>query len=128
MYFDRDMDLKINTTNCEMRWSGNHMLEGEINLSNFNLRRKPSEISESYSVCKFEVTSSIFIGRSVRVNINGAHALSLTSTHGNIEMYSPIDIGGSSFNEDGMKTSIGGYVKTIGDGLDAGKVCSFRIL
>lgn len=62
------------------------------------------------------------------MNISGAHALSLTSTHGNIEMYSPIDIGGSSFNKDGMKTSIGGYVKTIEDELDAGKICIFRIL
>ena len=117
------MDLKINTTNCEMRWSGNHIQKGDVKRSHFNVRRKSSEIKESYYVCKFEVTSSIFIGRGVRVNISGAHALSLTSKHGNIEVYSPIDIGGSSFIKDGMKTSIGGYVKTKGDGLDAGKVC-----
>ena len=116
------MDLNIDTTNCEMRWSGNHREKGEITTSNFNVRRKPSGFTVPYKVCKLEFMSSIFIGREVRVDISGAHALSLTSTHGNIEVYSPINIGGSSFNKAGMETSVGGYIKTIEDGIDTGKV------
>lgn len=126
MYFDKETDLTIDTTNCQMRWTGNHEYKGEIKTRYFSVPQQFTKITMSYKVCKIEFTSSIFIGRRVIVSIRGQHALSLISIHGNIEINSPIDISGSSFKPVGMpvdaKTTIGGYFKTVKDGLDAGRV------
>ena len=113
VYFDKEMDLMIDTTRCKMKWSGNHEYKGQVENRYFIV---------PHNVCKIEFTSSIFIGSKVRVNISGEHALSLVSSHGNIEIYSPIDISGKFFNAAGMavnaKTRIGGYFKA---GVDSGK-------
>lgn len=125
VYFDKEMDLTINTTNCKMRWSGNHVYDGQLETRYFSVPGQLAKNTASYKVCKIEYTSSIFIGREVRTEIRGEHALSLISTHGNIEINAAINISGSTFDEAGMsgaKTSIGGYFKQKGDGLDSGRI------
>lgn len=65
----------------------------------------------------------------MRVKISGHRALSLISTHGNIEINSPLNISGSAlFLGSSVKTSIGGYVKTVDDGADAGRDTVFSNL
>lgn len=101
-----------------MTWSGNREYVGGTESRTFNLPKSGSVV---YEVCEIKFTSSIFIGRKVRVNIRGKRALSLISTHGNIEINSRISINGSAQPSDRfVKTSIGGYVKTADDGENAG--------
>ena len=122
MYFDKEIDLTVNTTSCQMRWSGNHEYDGTLQTWHFLVPGQA--INVSYKVCKIEFASTILIGKEVRVKITGAYALSLVSTHGNIEIHSEIDISGSTFNQAGMQfnpeTNVGGYVRIRKDELDAG--------
>lgn len=104
MYFDRQMDLNINTTSCKMSWTNNHEYAGEIEQRTFK--------KMAYNVCKIEFSSSIRIGRQVRVKISGKRALSLISMHGSIEIFSQIDIDATEHSDESLsETSIGGYVK-----------------
>ena len=118
----------INTTSCEMRWYGKHECIGQIEERYFNISGQSKDAVIPYKVCKIEFSSTIFIGSKVRVNITGSHALSLVSSHGNIEVHSPIDISGSPSRSFGMhinqNTSVGGFFKMdqdLEDGMDAGK-------
>lgn len=118
----------INTTSCEMRWYGKHECKGQIEDRSFNIPGQSKDAIIPYRVCKIEFSSTIFIGSKVRVNITGSHALSLVSSHGNIEVHSPIDISGSPSRSFGMhinqNTSVGGFFKMdqdLEDGMDAGK-------
>lgn len=101
-----------------MTW-GHNQYKGTIEARSFHLHAEQNqEIKGGYEVCKIEFTSSIFIGRKVRVKISGNRSLSLVSTHGNIEINSPINVSGSAASSG---SSVGGYVKTLDDGLDAGR-------
>ena len=115
----------INTTSCEMRWYGKHECKGQIEDRSFNIPGQSKDAIIPYKVCKIEFSSTIFIGSKVRVNITGSHALSLVSSHGNIEVHSPIDISGSPARSFGMhinqNTSVGGFFKIKEDGMDVGK-------
>lgn len=130
MYFDKETDLIINTTSCEMRWYGKHECKGQIQDRSFNIPGQSKDTIIPYKVCKIEFSSTIFIGSKVRVNITGSHALSLVSDHGNIEVHSSIDISGSPYHSFGMhineKTSVGGFLKIKKEGMDAGKA-SFNL-
>lgn len=111
------MDLMINTSTCRMTWVPDYEYPGIVEERTFNVTtEKGLEIMEHYEVCKIEFTSSIFIGQKVRVKFSGHRAFSLISTHGNIEINSPLNINGLAVN-----SSIGGYVKTLDDGADAGR-------
>lgn len=113
MYFDRQMDLNINTTSCKMFWTNNHEYAGEIEQRTFE--------KMAYNVCKIEFSSSIRIGRQVRVKISGKRALSLISMHGSIEIFSQIDIDATEHSDESLsETSIGGYVKVSHDDKAAG--------
>ena len=105
-----------------MTWDRNQY-KGTTEDRSFHLRAEQSqEIKGGYEVCKIEFSSSIFIGRKVRVKVSGHRALSLISTHGSIEIISPIDVSGSEVSlGSSVNTMIGGYVKTLEDGADAGK-------
>ena len=120
----------INTTSCEVRQSGKYGHKGQIEDRYFNISGQSKDTIIPYKVCNIEFSSTIFIGFKVRVNITGSHALSLISSHGNIEVYSPIDISGSPSRSFGMhineKTSVGGFFKIKEDGMDAGKA-SFKL-
>ena len=121
----------INTTSCEMRWYGKHECKGQIEDRYYNIPGQSKDSIISYKVCKIEFSSTIFIGSKVRVNITGSHALSLVSSHGNIEVHSPFDISGSPSHSFEMhvneNTSVGGFVKIKEDGMDAGKA-SLRLI
>lgn len=119
MYFDRDMDLVINTSSCKMTWASDYEYLGTVEDRIFNVTTdEGKEMTEDFEVCKIEFTSSIFIGPRVRVKFSGHLALSLISTHGNIEINSPLNISGFELS---VSSSVGGYVKTSGDGSDAGR-------
>ena len=121
MYFDREMELLINTTTCTMTWTRNHY-KGAEEIRTFDLLTEQNQqIHGRYKVCKIEFTSSIFIGKKVRVKIGGNRALSLVSTHGSIEINSPLNISGSAMYTGISNTSIGGYGKTSDDGVDGGR-------
>ena len=93
VYFDRDMDLMINTSSCKMTWNSDYEYPGTEEERIFNVTTEEGqEIKEHFAVCKIEFTSSIFIGPKVRVKFSGHRALSLISTHGNIEVNSPLNI------------------------------------
>ena len=120
VYFDRDMDLMINTSSCKMTWASDYEYPGVVEDRTFNtITEEGIEIKENYQVCKIEFTSSIFIGKMVHVRFSGHRALSLISTHGNIEINSPLNISG--FEVSSVISSIGGYVKILDDGVDAGR-------
>ena len=125
MYFDKETDLMINTTSCQMGWYGKHECKGQIEDRSFTIPGQSKDAIIPYKVCKIEFSSTIFIGSKVRVNITGSHALSLVSSHGNIEVHSPIDISGSPSRSFGMhinqNTSVGGFFKIKEDGMDVGK-------
>lgn len=118
----------INTTSCQMGWYGKHECKGQIEDRSFTIPGQSKDAIIPYKVCKIEFSSTIFIGSKVRVNITGSHALSLVSSHGHIEVHSPIDISGSPSRSFGMhinqNTSVGGFFKMdqdLEDGMDAGK-------
>lgn len=124
VYFDSEMDLVINTSSCKMTWASDYEYPGNVEKQIFNTTiEKGKEITEHFEVCKIEFTSTIFIGSKVRVRIDGYRALSLISTHGNIEINSPLNISGVELPS--VSSSVGGYVKTSGDGLDAGKANNY---
>lgn len=111
------MDLNINTTSCKMSWTNNHEYAGEIEQRTF----KKTTSAFAYNVCKIEFSSSIRIGRQVRVKISGKRALSLISMHGSIEIFSQIDIDATEHSDESLsETSIGGYVKMSHDDKAAG--------
>ena len=110
------MDLKINTSTCQMTWAPDYEHPGIVENRTFNVTtEKGLEMMQHYEVCKIEFTSSIFIGQQVHVKFSGHRAFSLISTHGNIEINSPLNINGLAVN-----SSFGGYVKTLDDGTDTG--------
>jgi len=114
------MDLMIDTSSCKMNWASDYEYTGCLEKRTLNTTTKNGqEVKEQHEVCKIEFTSSIFIGQRVRVRFSGHRALSLISTHGNIEINSPLNINGSELSSANM--SVGGYVKTLGDGADAGR-------
>ena len=115
------MDLKINTTSCQMQWGDSHRYNGSHLDRQFQVPGKPSYFTLSYKICKIAFTSTIYIGSQVRVNISGEHAFSMESTHGNIEIKTPIDISGSSKFIFVARTSIGGFVKRSADEVEAGR-------
>lgn len=119
VYFDRDMDLMINTSSCKMTWNSDYEYPGTEEERIFNVTTEEGqEIKEHFAVCKIEFTSSIFIGPKVRVKFSGHRALSLISTHGNIEVNSPLNISGLELSS--VNSNVGGYIKTLDYGLDAG--------
>ena len=114
------MDLVINTSSCTMTWASDYEYSGADEYEIFNTTTKDNkQITEPFEVCKIEFTSSIFIGPKVRVKFSGHRALSLISTHGNIEINSPLNISGIELSS--VSSSVGGYVKTSGNGSDAGR-------
>ena len=114
------MDLMINTSSCKMTWASDYEYQGSEEDRIFNVSTEDGqEIKEHFEVCKIEFTSSIFIGPKVRVKISGHRALSLISTHGNIEINSRLNINGLELSS--VNLNVGGYVKTLGDGQDAGR-------
>ncbi|XP_068722401.1 uncharacterized protein [Montipora capricornis] len=120
LFFDEEMDLKINTTSCQMQWGDSHRYNGSHLDRQFQVPGKPSYFTLSYKICKIAFTSTIYIGSQVRVNISGEHAFSMESTHGNIEIKTPIDISGSSKFIFVARTSIGGFVKRSAHEVEAG--------
>ncbi|KAJ7382340.1 hypothetical protein OS493_035617 [Desmophyllum pertusum] len=116
VYFDKEMDLTINTSTCQMVCSGNHWYRGYIETRAF----QPVSVMHD-EVCTIDFTSSIFIGQMCAFTLVGQRALSLVSRHGNIEINSPLNISGSALSlGSSVQKSIGGYVKTSEDGRDAG--------
>ena len=113
------MDLMINTSSCKMNWASDYEYPGSIEKRTLDATTKNGQVKEQHEVCKIEFTSSIFIGQRVRVRFSGHRALSLISTHGNIEINSPLNVSGSELSS--ASVSVGGYVKTLGDGADAGR-------
>ena len=113
------MDLMINTSSCKMTWASDYEYPGTEEDRIFNVTTEEGlEIKEHFEVCKIEFTSSIFIGPKVRVKLSGHRALSLISTRGNIEVNSPLNISGLELSS--VNSNVGGYVKTLDNGLDAG--------
>ena len=114
------MDLMINTSSCKMTWASDYEYPGNVEDRIFNVTTEEGqEIKEHLEVCKIEFTSSIFIGPKVRVKFSGHRALSLISTHGNIEINSPLNI--SELELSSVNSNLGGFVKTLSDGQDAGR-------
>ena len=127
MYFDTNIEVKFDTNNCELLESGRTTIKGNLK----NERFTSASISKplDYKVCEINYTHSIFLGKNVKVLFSGKNALKLTSSFGNIEVQTPLDISGlmSAGDFQSGNTTLGGYGKTIIDGLDEGESSSLSV-
>ena len=127
VYFDTNIEVKFDTNNCELLESGRTTIKGNLK----NERFTSASISKplDYKVCEISYTHSIFLGKNVKVLFSGNNALKLTSSFGNIEVQTPLDINRFTSADDFQpgNTTLGGYGKTIIDGLDAGESSSLSV-